>query len=163
MVFRRASVWFLVPGTIFGTRNPKLDPGSKIWLGRCFEQFQGLEKHGKIKEALAWLESVLANKDDNFNLRMAYARLLTDEKDFNKAREQFEILYIQTPDNSDLLYALGLLSLQEDNPDDSKKYFTRLIELKKHIFDAKYYLGRIAVEKNDLKKANEFYKSVHGG
>ena len=122
-----------------------------------------LKKHGKIKEALAWLESVLANKEDNFNLRMAYARLLTDEKDFNKAREQFEILYIQTPDNSDLLYALGLLSLQEDNPDDSKKYFTRLIELKKHIFDANYYLGRIAEEKNDLKKANEFYMAVHGG
>ena len=122
-----------------------------------------LQRKGDINKALNWLESTLKIHKDNFNLRMAYARLLTDAKRFDEARNQFEFLYNQTPDNTDLLYALGLLSLQENQLTKSEKYFKRLIELKKHIFDANYYLGRIAEEKNELDKANNFYRSVHGG
>ena len=109
------------------------------------------------------MHSVLKKQEDNFDLRMTYARLLTDAKYYNKAREQFKFLYDKTPDDPDLLYALGLLTLQENNSDESKKYFNRLIELKEYVFDANYYLGRIAEEKNDLESASDYYKSVHGG
>jgi len=110
-----------------------------------------------------WLEVALKDREDDFNLRMAYARLLTDAKRFDDARRQFEILSVQAPNNVDVLYALGLLYLQINRIDEAEQYFTRLRQLKKRVFDSNYYLGRIAEERNELDKASDLYQGVHGG
>jgi len=122
-----------------------------------------LQKKGESNKALAWIESDLKDKEDDFNMRMAYARLLTEAKRFDDARRQFEILAAQAPNNVDVLYALGLLYLQTNRLDEAEKYFLRLTELKKRVFDANYYLARIAEEKGQLNKANDLYQGVHGG
>ena len=92
-----------------------------------------LKNKGDVKKALNWLKNSLKDLNKNFNLRMSYARILTDVKRFDEARNQFQILYDQKPNNPDLLYALGLLSLQQDQSMESEKYFNRLLELKKYI------------------------------
>ena len=46
--------------------------------------------------------------------------------------------------------ALGLLYLQTNQLDDAEKYFLRLTEFKKRVFDANYYLARIAEERDQL-------------
>jgi tetratricopeptide (TPR) repeat protein len=122
-----------------------------------------LKNKGDVKKALNWLENALKSRNKNFNLRMSYARILTDVKRFDEARNQFQILYEQKPNNPDLLYALGLLSLQQDQSIESEKYFKRLLELKKYIYNSNYYLGRIAEEKNELNNASNFYHDVQGG
>lgn len=122
-----------------------------------------LKNKGDVKKALNWLKNALKSRNKNFNLRMSYARILTDVKRFDEARNQFQILYDQKPNNPDLLYALGLLSLQQDQSVESEKYFNRLIELKKYIYNSNYYLGRIAEEKNELNNASNFYHDVQGG
>ena len=122
-----------------------------------------LKNKGDVKKALNWLKNALKDFNKNFNLRMTYARILTDVKRFDEARNQFQILYEQKPNNPDLLYALGLLSLQQDQSIESEKYFKRLLELKKYIYNSNYYLGRIAEEKNELNNASNFYHDVQGG
>ncbi len=122
-----------------------------------------LQKQGATNEAISWLEETLKDSEDDFNLRQAYARLLTDAKRFDDARRQFEILAVQAPNNIDILYALGLLYLQIGRLDDAEQYFVRLGELKKRVYDSNYYLGRIAEERKQLQKASDYYQGVHGG
>jgi len=123
-----------------------------------------LQRLDREKQALTWLETTLENRETNdFNLRMAYARLLTDVKRFDEARRQFEILTAQAPNNSDVLYALGLLYLQANRLDDSSVYFERLSKRGQQTDAANYYLGRIAEEKQDYDKASAWYQGVHKG
>lgn len=122
-----------------------------------------LQKTGHTNTAIFWLENALNDRDDDFNLRIAYARLLTEAKRFEDARQQFEKLSRVAPNNVDVLYALGLLYLQVNKLDDAEKQFAQLSKLKKRVFDANYYLGRIAEEKNKFDKASDLYQGVHGG
>jgi tetratricopeptide (TPR) repeat protein len=122
-----------------------------------------LNQLGREGEALAWLESALKENKDDFTLRIFYARILTDLQRFDEARRQFEILIVQDPVNADVLFSLGLLYLQSSRLDDAENYFVRLLEMKGHVDDASYYLGRITEEKDDLKKAGDWYRGVSSG
>ena len=122
-----------------------------------------LNQLGQEAEALAWLEGALKRDEGNFNLRIFYARILSDLKRFDDARHQFEILAVQDPANPDVLFSLGLLYLQASSLDDAEKYFIRLSETKGHVDDASYYLGRIAEEQDELKKAGDWYRGVSSG
>ncbi|MCK5433429.1 MAG: tetratricopeptide repeat protein [Gammaproteobacteria bacterium] len=122
-----------------------------------------LNQQGYEDQSLTWLKKALRKNEDNFNLRIFYARMLTDLKRFEEARSQFEILAAQDPKNSDVLFSLGLLYLQANRLDDAESYFIRLSETKGHVDDASYYLGRISEERADLKKAGDWYRGVSSG
>jgi len=123
-----------------------------------------LQRQERTNDALAWLEKTLqSRKDDDFNLRMAYARLLTDAKRYDDARRQFEILAVQAPNNLDVLYALALLYLQADRLDDAEEHFERLASRDDRGDNARYYLGRIAEERKDWTKAGVWYQGVQEG
>jgi tetratricopeptide (TPR) repeat protein len=123
-----------------------------------------LQKQGRLNDALVWMEKVLPTRESNdFNLRSAYARLLTDAKRFDEARRQFEILSVQAPNNSDVLFALGLLYLQSSRLDEAKTYFKRLVAQDIRSNDANYYLGRIDEENKNYEEAGVWYQSVQNG
>ena len=60
------------------------------------------------------------NPDDNL-LRLQYARLLTTT-DMPAAREQFEILSEQHPDDGDLLFSLALINHEIADPEAAQAY-----------------------------------------
>ncbi len=122
-----------------------------------------LNKMGWEAEAAAWLEDTLKKNKDNFNLRIFYARILSDLKRYDEAKQQFEILAVQNPADPDVLLALGLLCMYTNNMDDAENYFIRLSEIEGYGDNASYYLGRIAEEQDDLKKAGDWYQAVSGG
>jgi tetratricopeptide (TPR) repeat protein len=123
-----------------------------------------LQRQDRVDEAVSWLEQALKERDgDDFNMRLAYARLLTDIKRFDDARRQFEILAVQAPNNTDVLYALGLLYLQANRLDQAERSFRRLIKYSDNTDDAHYYLGRIEEERGHNKKAGVHYQAVQGG
>ena len=123
-----------------------------------------LQRMGREQEALAWLEEELSRREgDDFNLRMAYARLLMEFRLYDKALGQFELLVAREPENTDVLYALGLLYLQNNRLDDSEAQFRKL-SVQEYLTDtANYYLGRIAEEKRLYDEAGDWYQGVHKG
>lgn len=123
-----------------------------------------LQRMGREQEALSWLEKKLAMNDENdFNLRMAYARLLMEVRQFGKALDQFELLVGKEPENIDVLYALGLLYLQSNRLDEAETLFTKL-SVQEHLTDtSNYYLGRIAEEKRLYDEAGAWYQGVYKG
>ena len=123
-----------------------------------------LQRMGREQEALSWLEKKLAmNGESDFNLRMAYARLLMEVRQFGKALDQFELLVDREPENIDVLYALGLLYLQSNRLDEAETLFTKL-SVQEHLTDtSNYYLGRIAEEKRLYDEAGAWYQGVYKG
>ena len=123
-----------------------------------------LQRMGREQEALSWLEEKLTmNGESDFNLRMAYARLLMEVRQFGKALDQFELLVDREPENIDVLYALGLLYLQSNRLDEAETLFTKL-SVQEHLTDtSNYYLGRIAEEKRLYDEAGAWYQGVYKG
>ena len=123
-----------------------------------------LQRLGRDQEALSWLEQELARRTENdFNLRIAYAKLLMELRQFDEALEQFELLSVRDPENPDVLYALGLLNLQNNHLDQAAILFKKLSALE-HLTDtANYYLGRISEEQRRVDEAAAWYQGVHKG
>ena len=126
-----------------------------------------LQRQKRMDEALERLEQVLKHrhdqKVDDFNLRMAYARLLADARRFDASLRQFEILGKMQPDNPEVSFALGLLQLQANRIAEAEPHFKQLVNNEERGDDASYYLGRIAEERESYDQANLWYLGVQGG
>ena len=122
-----------------------------------------LNQVGRIDEGLAWLEAALQKNADDFDLRIFHARILSDLNLFADAKNQFEILLQQKPNEPNVLFSLGLLYLHSREFDAAKQSFLQLVEMPDYANDAKYYLGRIAETKKDLLAALKLYQAVTGG
>ena len=123
-----------------------------------------LQRLERDQEALSWLEQTLAQRGENdFNLRMAYARLLMEVRQYDKALSQFELLLEQQTENVDVLYALGLLYLQGNRLEESEALFRKLSTRENLTDSANYYLGRIAEDKRLYDEAGAWYQGVHKG
>ncbi|MFT4650902.1 MAG: tetratricopeptide (TPR) repeat protein [Flavobacteriales bacterium] len=119
-----------------------------------------LLKLGQTEEAVASLRQAVKDRPDDKDLGLTYARLLVDVKQYELARIEFEKLYLTSPDDPDLLYTLGLLSLESERLDDAQKYMSRLVTLNLREGEAQYYLGRIFEGKRLLNQAIERYRLV---
>lgn len=121
-----------------------------------------LQKRNRTPEAIAWLrEQVRDTKDEG--LRMIYARLLADAGQYDTAREQFMILSKSAPNNSDVIYALGLLNLQAERIAEAGAEFKKLVKLDVRKDDANFYLGQISESRGDFRSAISFYQKVSSG
>ena len=115
---------------------------------------------GKKAEARDSVLTVLLSQPEDFELRLSYARMLVEERLYDEAREQFLILKNQNPENAEVLLSLSLLYIDTDQLDDAVADLERLLELGKKVDVANYYLGRIAHNKKQYKKAIAHYVKV---
>lgn len=60
-------------------------------------------------------------------VHIAYARMLTEQKQYDKARNAFEALLKEQPKDLVSLYALGVLATQVNDTGTAEKYFTRYL------------------------------------
>lgn len=118
---------------------------------------------GRAGEAVASLRKAVASNPDDKNLRLTYARLLVDVKQYEIARTEFEKLHQDSPGDAELLYTLGLLSLESQRLDDAEKYMMMLVRLKQREGEAQYYLGRINENRKRYEDAIEWYQKVFVG
>ena len=122
-----------------------------------------LIKLGRREEAVISLHKAVLARPNDQKLRLTYARLLVDVKQYEKARGEFERLHQASPDDTDLLYTLGLLSLESESLDDAEKYMLKLVEMNQREGESQYYLGRVNEGKGLYQKAIDWYRQVHVG
>ena len=122
-----------------------------------------LIKLGRREEAVISLRKAVLARPNDQKLRLTYARLLVDVKQYEKARGEFERLHQASPDDVDLLYTLGLLSLESGRLDDAEKYMLKLVKMNQREGESQYYLGRVNEGKGLYQKAIDWYRQVHVG
>ena len=96
--------------------------------------------------------------------RLAYARALIEGKRYDEARAEFTALLTAEPDRPDLIYSMGLLSLQSGDVAAAEKYLTSL--LGKDFVESDsvhYYLGQIYEESGRAQEALAQYDAIAPG
>lgn len=111
-------------------------------------------------EAVAYLAEAVAAQPREAMLRLGYLRLLVDEKEHQKAKQQITVLSRQTRDNAGMQMTIGLLSLELTDTASAKAHFERVVELGKRVDDAHYYLARIADAEGKYQLAIDHYQQV---
>lgn len=133
------------------------------WIDAQNQLARILRLQGNTDAAVNYLKSILDRTPDNKVIRLSYARLLVDAKQIDKAREQFEILAGAAPQNTNILYALGILALQSDDLKSAEKYFKQVTSDGRRGLEANYYLGQIAESNENPDTAMIYYGLVTRG
>jgi tetratricopeptide (TPR) repeat protein len=121
-------------------------------------------------EAIATLEKFLAAYPKARDVRIAYTRILVDQKQYDKARQQFETILKAQPDDLTSLFALGLLSTQINDLKSAETYLTKYLDvLSKHPDEerdptqALLVLAQIAEERKDSEAALKWLAQIDSG
>jgi len=115
-------------------------------------------------QALALLKDYLASNPKADDVRLLYARMLLDRRQYKDARVEFQRLLAAHPDNADLAFAVALLSLQLGELDRAEKELQQsLARGKKDQDTVHYYLGQLSEAKKDPQAAVQQYHKVRGG
>lgn len=115
------------------------------------------------EDALTFYRSFLEQYPDAREVRLAYARLLVSQKQFDVAREQLKQL-IDTGNQPDMLVVAGLLSVQLGDFAQAESYFKQALEggVKKRD-QVLLYLGQAAEQQNHDDDALIWYRQVGEG
>lgn len=112
----------------------------------------------------------LAKYPNSREVRAAYARMLVEQKRYDKARDEFQFLLKSQPDNTATLYALGIMSMQSADPAAAEGYFKRFVEVldkengeERDPTKALLILSQIAEERGDFAGARGWLEKIDGG
>jgi len=115
-------------------------------------------------EAQARLAGYLKSYPESREAGLSYARLLVLDKKLPEARQQFKSLLAAHPENTDVLYTVGLLSVQLKDYDEGEAYLSKLLQTRfRDKNSVRFTLGQLAEEKKDLPAALKWYSQVESG
>lgn len=111
-----------------------------------------LQRMGKGASAMALLKKPATHKDSSEAMRFSYAKLLGENNKTAEARTIFLQLNTDFPENEEVIFALGLIAIQEQDGQQAKHYFNQLITLGDNGKQAAYFMG-LAEELNHNNEA----------
>ena len=113
---------------------------------------------------LDFLKTWLAANPEAQDVRLGYARGLVSERLYEAARTEFRRLLSASPNNPDMLYAVGILSLQVNDVSEAEQQLKRFVEIGRGDLDpARFYLGQIADQAGRPDEALGWYDQVAAG
>lgn len=137
----------------------KLRPG---WEQAALVEGAILQRRS-VGESIEHYRAFLATYPKSRQVRMQLARSLVSEKNFDGARAQFQRLTTEYPNDPEVVYAVGLLSMQLEDWPLAETHLKHLLTLEFRDHDlVRMYLGQIAEERKDFAGALERYRSVKG-
>jgi tetratricopeptide (TPR) repeat protein len=122
-----------------------------------------LRKLQRGEEAITLLRSEVEKRPDHRRLKVFFARVLFDEGLLEQARLQYEEMLAKVPGDGDILFALGLISMEQQNDALASSYFNRLLRFKPRAGEAHYYLGSLFEKQGDLEGALSHYRQTGMG
>jgi tetratricopeptide (TPR) repeat protein len=118
-------------------------------------------------EAANSLADFLKQNSQAREVRLAYARLLVEQKQYDQAQDEFKALLKEQPRDLTALYALGLLAAQGKNPNEAEQYLTTYLEAlaanpdeDRDPTQALLILSQLAEERNDMKAAHKWLDQI---
>jgi len=113
---------------------------------------------------LEGLKEFIAANPKARDARVAHARILVGEKRFEDARREFSAILDDNPGNADVVYAVGVLSLQLNDPVLADTHLRRVVEMGHSEADtARLYLGQLAEERKQWDEAIRWYEQIGDG
>ncbi len=113
---------------------------------------------------LDFLKTWLAANPESQDVRLAYARGLVSEKRYEASRTEFRRLLEASPNNPDMLYAVGILSLQVNDVTEAEQQLKHFVEIGRGDLDpARFYLGQIADQAGRPDDALRWFDQVAAG
>lgn len=115
-------------------------------------------------EALTFLSDVVNGfEEENRRLRLIYARFLFEARELDLAKTQYEIILEQAPSDGDILFALALIAMEQEQDEQAVTYLNKMVRWNRRVGEAHFYIGSIAEKNNDIAKALREYKQVGRG
>ena len=132
------------------------------WEGAALFKAQVL--HGtSAAQATDYYTAYLREYPQAREMRLSYARLLVQEKQFGPAREEFKRLIADFPNNPEVPLAIGLISMQLQEYDAAETYLVQALAAGVKDEDAvRYYLGQLSEERKRWDDAKRWYEAVTG-
>ncbi|MFW2373007.1 MAG: tetratricopeptide repeat protein [Gammaproteobacteria bacterium] len=118
---------------------------------------------GKPQQAAEALALAIDRRPDDYRLRLRYARMLIQIRQFDLAEEEFKKINQEQPNNESILLSLGLLAIETDNKLEAIKYLQQIVDQGSKNPQVFYYLGRIRQSDGDVAEAIKLYEQVSGG
>ena len=120
--------------------------------------------------ALKLVADFLKKNPDAREVRIAYARGLVEQKQFEQARAQFQTLLKDDQNDLTTLYALGILNAQTNHLPEAESYLKRYVailtaqpEENRDASQALLLLSQIAEERKDTAAALKWLEQVEPG
>jgi tetratricopeptide (TPR) repeat protein len=136
---------------------------NSAWEPAVLLEAQILQKRSNT-EAIEVLQDYLKDYPDANEVRLNYARALVGDKRLDEARGVFRDLAQRQPDNIEVSYAVGVLSMQAEDYELAEKSLRRVANSNfREVNTARLYLGQIAEERQDAESAIQWYEKVDGG
>ena len=118
-------------------------------------------------EVASLLGKFVADNPTAQEARAALARVLVTQKQYQQARKEFLALLKDQPDNLGTLYALGIMSMQLDEPAAAEKYLAHFIKVhtanpsdERDPAKVLLMLSQLAEDRGDLKAARDWLEQV---
>ena len=118
------------------------------------------------QKGAALLKTFLESHDDNKEVRLFYARMLLEQKQYVEAREEFGKLLKQRPGSPELAFAIALISLQLGELDRAEQELRQALAGKGKTGNEDtlhYYLGQLSEARKDDAAALQHYRQIKGG
>ncbi|OFZ67009.1 MAG: hypothetical protein A2V79_07520 [Betaproteobacteria bacterium RBG_16_56_24] len=116
------------------------------------------------QQGLEVLRRYLSSYPGAKEIHLQYARALLDQKQYKAAREQFQQLADEAPDNPEMAYAIALISLQLNDLQSAETQLKKsLSKGKKDPDTVQYFLGQLGEAKNNEEEAIAYYREVKEG
>lgn len=138
----------------------ELRPG---WELAALTEAQILQRRSPT-EASASLQAFLKQYPKSADVRLQYARALVLERKYPEARVEFQKLLTDFPDNTDVVFAVAVLSMQLEDWQLAETNLKRLLSLPFRNKNTVYvYLGQVAEEQKRFAEAMDWYEKVTAG
>jgi tetratricopeptide (TPR) repeat protein len=121
-------------------------------------------------EAANWLAAFLKRYPKSRDVRLAYARMLVEQKQYQNARGEFETLLQHQPQDLTALFALGVLSSQVNDVAAAEKYLKTYLQVlsaepdeERDPTQALLILAQIAEDRKDTESALKWLAQIEPG
>ncbi len=116
------------------------------------------------QQSLGILQRYLTVNPEASRIRLQYARSLLEQKQYQPAREQFQRLSQESPENVELAFAVALISLQLNDYASAEDMLRKSLDKGgKSRNDVEYFLGQLSEAKENEDEALAHYREVNDG